>query len=705
MNHCYTLLILLFSSLALKAQTSISGIVLGENTDTIIGANVFIKGAFDGASTNNSGSFSFTTTEQGNKTLVVRMIGYEEYEQPLLLDAKSISLHIVLKEKSNELNTVVITAGNFETGDVKKIAVLNSIDVATTAGASADIFGALKTLPGSQTAGEQSGLFVRGGDASESRTFFDGMLVNNPFTSDLPDIAQRGRFSAFMFKGTSFSTGAYSAQYGQALSSTMALESKDLPEKTKSDIGIMSVGLDATHTHRFENSSLELNAAYYNLSPVYSIVHQNTEWTKDPESVNTNASYRLKTGKAGMLKIYVNYEQTHIGLVSENFNDITQQVNYDIKSTNTMFNSTWHQYLSDSWKINTGLAYSKDENNININSDRVIQNEKALNAKAMITHYFGQLSDVKAGIEYTDLQNKESYNQLSHQINNPIIASFIETNYFINKKLAIRAGLRAESAEIIKTNNLAPRLSLAYKIVNSTQLSFGYGKFYQLPGDQYLFENKDFNFQNATHYILNFQYQKDNRNFRIEAYYKDYDKLIKQNLLEPSLFDNSGFGYAKGIDVFYRDTKTLKNTDFWISYSFLDTKRDYLNYPKEATPSFAAKHVLNLVYKYWINSLNTSVGATYTYASGRPYYNPNNPDFLSDKTKDYHDFSMNLSYLKTIAGHFTIVYLSVENIFGISNVYGYRYSPDGNVRKAILPSAPRSLFLGIFITFGDNQYR
>ncbi|HMG15397.1 MAG TPA: TonB-dependent receptor, partial [Saprospiraceae bacterium] len=633
MKHCFSLLLLLFTTLTLRSQTNISGIVLGENSDTIVGANVFIRGAFDGASTNKFGSFSFTTIEKGNQTLVVRMIGYEETEKSIILDGKTLSLHIILKEKSNELNTVVITAGNFETGDVKKIAVLNSIDIATTAGATADIFGALKTLPGSQPAGEESGLFVRGGDASESRTFFDGMLVNNAFTSDLPDIAQRGRFSAFMFKGTSFSTGAYSAQYGQALSSTMALESKDLPEKTKSDIGIMTVGLDATHTHRFENSSLDVNVGYYNLSPIFSIIKQNTSWTKEPESVNTNASYRLKTGKTGMLKIYANYEKTHIGVISENFNDITQQVNYDIKSTNTLFNSTWQQYLGDSWKLNTGLAYSNDENNININPDKVLQTEKALNAKATITHYYGKLSDIKAGIEYIDLKNKESYNELSHQIDNPILASFMETNYFITNKLAIRAGARLESADIIQSTNLAPRLSLAYKIADASQVSFGYGRFYQVPEDKYLFDSKDYNFQNATHYILNYQYQKDNRTFRIEAYYKDYDQLLKQQSLEPDLFDNSGYGYAKGIDVFYRDTKTFKNTDFWISYSLLDTKRDYLNYPKEVQPSFAASNVLNIVYKYWINAVNTSLGATYTYASGRPYFNPNNPDFLADRTK------------------------------------------------------------------------
>ena len=40
------------------------------------------------------------------------------------------------------------------------------------------------------------------------------------------------------------------------------------------------------------------------------------------------------------------------------------------------------------------------------------------------------------------------------------------------------------------------------------------------------------------------------------------------------------------------------NADFWISYSFLDTKRRFLDYPIETQPTFAAdSNVLSVVYK------------------------------------------------------------------------------------------------------------
>jgi hypothetical protein len=582
------------------------------------------------------------------------------------------------------------------------MSVLNSIEIATTAGATADVFGALKTLPSSQPAAEADGLFVRGGDAYESKTFFDGILVKNLYVGDLPDIAQRGRFSPFMFKGTSFSTGAYSAQYGDALSSTVSFESKDVAPKTKSDIGIMSVGLDASHIHRFKNSSLDLNGSYYNLEPAFAVIPQNTKWTKKPEQFHSNVFYKLNTGSNGQLKMYINYSHSNVGIKGVDFNDIRNEVSYRINNDNLYCNSTWQQFIGTTWKINIGAGYGYDQNNIRIDTNVVQQIEQSLHARATITRYIGELSDVKAGIEYFNFSNEESYNELSHDLRSPLAASFVETNFFITNKLALRAGIRQEYAAIIAVNNLAPRVSLAWKWSSPSQVSFGYGKFYQLPKDEYLFVAPDLEFENATHYVLNYQYQKEKRTFRAEAYYKQYDQLVKENT---SGFDNSGDGYSQGFDVYYRDTKTIRNADYWISYSLLDTKRNYRNFPVTATPTFAATHVLNLVAKYHITKWDTRIGATYTYASGRPYYNPNNPNFLSDRTKDYHNFSVNASYLTSIAKQFTIVYVSVENLLGIENVFGYRYSPDGAVRKPIIPSANRSIFIGVFITFGDNSFK
>ena len=64
-----------------------------------------------------------------------------------------------------------------------------------------------------------------------------------------------------------------------------------------------------------------------------------------------------------------------------------------------------------------------------------------------------------------------------------------------------------------------------------------------------------------------------------------------------STFNNLGSGYATGIDIFWRDNKSIKNLDYWASYSYLNTKRDFRNFRESATPNFAPAHSLSLVTK------------------------------------------------------------------------------------------------------------
>ena len=145
-------------------------------------------------------------------------MGYKTIEQPVVLTGEKITVDLLLKEELNELKAVIITAGSFEARDEKKVSVLKPLDIVTTASANADVAAAMKTLPGTQQIGESGELFVRGGAGYETKQFIDGTTVANPNFGQAPDMASRGRFSPFLFKGTVFSTGGYSALYCRAVS-------------------------------------------------------------------------------------------------------------------------------------------------------------------------------------------------------------------------------------------------------------------------------------------------------------------------------------------------------------------------------------------------------------------------------------------------------------------------------------------------------
>ena len=179
MKNLTYLVFLLLSSVAF-AQTVISGKILDAKSNPLEGANIYLEGTYDGASSDINGNFKFTTSAKGTKNLIVTFLNYESFSENIDVD-KIKNKTIKLKESVNTLDAVVITAGAFEAGGKSKVSILKPLDIVTTAGSNADIVAALQTLGGTQVAGESGRLLVRGGEDSETQTFIDGIRVAQPY--------------------------------------------------------------------------------------------------------------------------------------------------------------------------------------------------------------------------------------------------------------------------------------------------------------------------------------------------------------------------------------------------------------------------------------------------------------------------------------------------------------------------------------------
>lgn len=696
----------------LTGQTILSGIVKDEKGEPVIGANIFLKDTYDGTSTEADGSFQFETAESGNQILVVSYLSYETLEQVIDLKGDTIKLNLQLKLAANELETITITAGAFEAGDEKKTTVLNSLDIVTTAGALADITAAMTTLPGAQRVGETGQLFVRGGAAHETRAFIDGLYVQNPFTSTAPNVPARGRFSPFLFKGTMFSTGGYSAEYGQALSSALILNTQDLAPETVTAISLMTVGLGASHTQRWKNTSLAMSLDYSNLAPYMKLVKQNITWDEYPNGLNGQIIFRHKTSETGMLKFQVQSGNNGFSMQYPDNEDIQKTNHLKLTNDNYFASASYREILGSKWSLFIGGGYTYNEDNI---TEQYKVNTDKQSAQGKITLQYAPSAhlNIKTGAEFIYNQFIQHYTDVNAIAYNTDLfdtysAVFTEGEWSMNAKIAARAGIRIENSQLLNAWNAAPRLSFAYKTGDNSQVSLAYGQFYQTPVDDQLKYNTNLNFEKADHYILNYQFSKDRRIFRIEGYYKVYNDLVKFRTETPWFSTNNGEGYARGLDVFLRDSKSIKNTDFWISYSFLDTERDYLDFPIKATPIFASMHNISMVAKRWVPKITTSLGVTYAFVSPRPYNDPNTADFNSGRTKSYHDLSFNASYLTNIGRNFTIIHLSASNLLGFDQVFGYRFSntPDANgqfTSAAIRPPAKQFFFIGVFVSLGQQR--
>ncbi|PVW15903.1 TonB-dependent receptor [Marixanthomonas spongiae] len=697
-----------FLSVSAICQTEISGVVTQKNGTPISGANVYLEGTYDGTTTDDNGRFTFTTSETGEQTLVVSFVSFEPFSMTKNVGDMQ-QLIVRLREDVSALDTVIISAGTFEAGDNSKVSVLKPLDVVTTASALGDFVGALQTLPGTTTVSEDGRLFVRGGDAGETQIFIDGIRVFEPYTPSTNNIPTRGRYSPFLFDGITFSTGGYSAEYGQALSSVLLLNTIDFPDQEKTEISVMSLGGGVGNTQIWGNNSLSVNANYINLAPYNELFPDRNDWQKPFETIAGESVYRHKF-EDGLLKIYGAFDATNFQLTQEDIN-VPKGVNFKLNNQNFYTNTSYSGRLDNKWRLEAGGSFTLSKTEINVIEDAIEDTEKSAHLKLKLRKNFSNRFKMSYGVEQflTDF-NEDFKNEtlnVEYGFNNNISAAFTEADVIFSKKFAIKLGLRGEYSQLFDAFIVSPRISLAYKVSKNSQLSLAYGDFYQQPLNEYLKFQEDLEAQKAQHYILNYQYSANNRIFRAELYRKEYDNLVTYASELPSFdtdFNTNGNGFAQGFDLFLRDNESLKNMDYWVSYSYLDTERKYKNYPTAATPNFANSHNLSVVGKYWLEDWKSQVGFSYQYGSGRTYTNANVPGFLQNKTKAYNSISLNWAYLLSQQ---KILYFSVNNVLGFKNVNGYQYAntPTANgdfARRTLRPAADQFFFVGFFWTISDD---
>ena len=730
-------------------STLIVGTVKDEEGNPIIYANVYLKDTFDGTSSDDKGSFAFETYETGIQTLIVSFIGYESYIKEYDINA-NITLNIVLKELITKADEVVITAGSFGASDDEKVIVLDPIDIVTVASSRGEISGALEALPGTQPQADKEGIYVRGGDASEAKQIVDGMLIQNPYFSDVPDIPQRGRFEPFDFQGTAFSQGGYSAQYGQALSAIVDLKTwTRFGDFNANTFGITPLSLGYGRGYGNDSTVCGINIDYSNIKYFQNFnnssdfIKSRINFSKPPEGIEIKTNYAKKF-KNGVYKYLGRFTDYSLGTTEDDIGS-----GFELDNNNLFLLTTYKGKLNNQLKAQFGLSYSKNSNDSQIFSENFIEPldidsyDDLLQFRTVLTKKFFGKSKINFGIHLFD-QSSE-FSNYNYEFNNDdqpedvnydysyiIIDEFLSTAFTeidlrLFKNFAVNTGIRYENSKLLGKSSVSPRFSSAIKVTKNSQISYAYGQFYQTPDmgfDQWYrqsnididFNNSDLDFEKSIHNILNYEWSKKKKTIRFEVFNKKYENLVMSHELNCGLdvckntLSNDGSGYSRGAEIFWRSDQTSDGIgqDIWIAYSYLDSKRKYKQYSNEIIPSFASNHKLTFIYKNAFklsngDGFNTSLALTGT--SGYPYYNPiTNQQFESDP---YFSFDIGGSYLPQIDDGFMVVFFNISNPFGYRNSFGYNYIDfdltELDPPEEKLPGSLRSVFIGCFMFFSVDK--
>jgi len=711
MKRIYLLVLLSYAGAmsAFAQLRTVEGKVLNEQSKPLANANIFIKGAIDGAISDSLGYFIFTTSRKGEITLCARMLGYVEFTVQVR-ETTTTPLVLKMRQDNITLDNVVVTAGNFRLKGNSQFGKMSAVDIVTTAGSSGDLYHSLRTLPGAQMVGESGKLFIRGGDSNESQTYIDEMHVLSPYTTTGDNIPVRGRYSPFMFEGINFSTGASASEYAQGLSSVLALNTKDVSPITKIGVNASSVGVSGGGTQAFEKGSVSVNLDYQNLKPYYSLFPSRMNWIDPYRLFSGSSQIRFNPNQRTVFKTFIGYDRTTFIQQLASSDNLTNR-NFGMKDDNFYLNSTFQETTESGYKIFAGAACSFKNQHIDnavIPEDTYRDKEWEIHLKTKATKRFTDFLRLNVGIENFLRHDETTYTYSSaihsdSTINHSIRAVFATAVFNISPDLYAELSDRLEYTSINNLWNSNPRLAVSYN-VKGVHFSGIIGKYTQLPENKYLMLNKNLLAEQCTQYVGGIYYEKKEKIYRIEAYYKKYNDLALQ---EPTVLNSDGYGYSKGVDMFFNDRALIKNFEYMLAYSFNLSKRKYQDYTELSTPQYATTHNATASIKYNITAVKSILGITNRFASGRPYHDPTKDGIMNSTTGFYNSVDMSLTYL---ASKKVIIYASATNLLGRQNVYNYNYtadatSPGGYRKTPVIDSSNHFFYIGIFITLsGKTAY-
>lgn len=715
-----------------QKKTIIEGTVKDNNNNPLPYVNVFLLNSSDGSMSDEKGTFFFRTSHTGSATLIASIVGYEKYSKEFDLDAqKKLSVNIVLYENAVKLNETIVTASSYGSEKEKGL-VISRIDILTTPGGATDIYQSLKTMPGLTQVSESAELYVRGGDPLETITMVNQAVVYHPFTYESSYGGIFSNLNQSAVKSMYFTSGGFSAKYGNALSGVLDIETKNQPENSRTSVGLSLASGNVTADIAIEPAKFGLyfDARQNFTKPIFWLNGGMDRLTVTPNSKNFTGGIVYNYSKTGRLKFFTIYADDEQGVKVERaeyngtFNGNTRNTFINVQNTDIVFNDvvmkngvSFNKY-SNNWQLGI-LDLNKTDYVYTMRSDFEVTIGKSFK---LITggelenreiQYFGQIPaedyDIRKEAKATVIDTK--FNGTHYGLYGEIQAA----NIFGISNLSATAGIRYDKFTKLNVDWFDPRISVGYKIDDKSTLRLGMGIFRQVP-DPRLYNPTDGNPNlkpmKAEHIIGSYEYNfSDLNSCRIEVYRKNYDDLPLEN--EILNYDNSGYGYAEGIDFIFKG-EFLFGINGWISYGYINTKRYWMDYDFLTGSSFDITHNIALVAKHNLFE-KLQIGLTAKYATGRPYtpvvgsvyisglniYKPVYAATNSARYQDYKRVDLRWTYFDQLFQKYPlVVYVEGLNILNFTNLFGYSYSQDYKERKDIESYFGRRMIVfGFTITF------
>lgn len=233
-KRIFLLLAALCCAMGTFAQVKISGVVVDDAGAPIEFATVRILGTAIGTNTDNKGRYELSVASRDTVMVEFSCIGYSTVTRQLLNPQGAVTINPKLYEKTQQLSEIQVTEYKKQTNSMQGIDVDAVRMTPDASGGSVEAV--LTTMAGVSSKNEMSSQYmVRGGSYDENSVYINGVEVYRP---QLISSGQQEGLSIInpdMVQKVEFSTGGFSAVYGDKMSSVLDITYRD-PESFEGSV-------------------------------------------------------------------------------------------------------------------------------------------------------------------------------------------------------------------------------------------------------------------------------------------------------------------------------------------------------------------------------------------------------------------------------------------------------------------------------------
>jgi hypothetical protein len=714
------LLVAAFLVCPAEAQNPLRGTVRGTDGAGVEGANVFILPSLEGTSTDSAGRFTLQTAHTGTATLVVQRLGFGEERVAVALP-RSAPLAVILSQRAVSLEPIRVQASTFGDDPSRAGVTITPVEAVTIPGSAGDIYRALQTFPGVTSVNESAGLFVRGGDVSETKILLDGAVVLAPYRLETPTGAAFGTFDPFLLNGVFFSSGGFGSRYGDALSGLVALETVGRPARNMLSASA-SIAAVSTSVALALPKSLGARATASRTSTAL-LFRMNGRGGFDvaPEGTDLSGGLVWSPRRERQVKLFGLSQRDrvhgardstvfHSAFRSDQHSGLAVLSGRDVWGA---FSPTFALSTSESTKGESYRAYKLDRR------ERYLQGrgEMAWAATELVTLRLGaewerRTSRFDGYVPASDGDDAPGAPTrfLGSRVTGTRNGAWLESEWHPVSSLGVTAGLRSDHASLTGARTWDPRLAGALRLGGSTALMLAWGRYHQVPGplayDSTL-GKPGIPSMRAEHLIGGLvmgDAAGEGALLRVEVYQKRYAELAE--LGRGYDLGTGGRGTTRGADFFVKGTGPVGLTGR-LSYTLLHARRTDPTTGLLARSPFDITHsAVAVVERDWKSRFK--LGATYRMSTGAPFTDilgahedggrwiPEYGTPFGERLPRFERLDVSANLLHSFwRGNTSAIYISVSNALDRRNVSGFSYSEDYSERVTAGSLFRRTIYFGI----------